>query len=211
MKNNLFAKLSWLLDKRIFRKRHCGKATKCSSERATTSTPSSAASVSISDPNNMTNCDMCGRQKESVRPRKTMTIGRNSGTLRWKFCDECVAELGFQRMPRPAPEADFLIYFDAERENVLVKPQNQPAREYLESNPPSDPARWVGGALVIKELSVIRLAQSLIAAGFEVIGEKSLCQTPRRYVREGKRWLYTAGAIPGEAIGPILKNAGKTN
>jgi hypothetical protein len=36
MKNNLFAKLSWLLDKRIFRKRHCDKATKCSLERPTT-------------------------------------------------------------------------------------------------------------------------------------------------------------------------------
>jgi len=36
-------------------------------------------------------CDMCGQHEKSVRPRKTITVGLRSGTVRTKFCDECAA------------------------------------------------------------------------------------------------------------------------
>jgi len=36
-------------------------------------------------------CHMCGERKKSVRSRTTITIGLHSCTVRWQFCDECVA------------------------------------------------------------------------------------------------------------------------
>jgi hypothetical protein len=36
-------------------------------------------------------CDRCGQHKESVRSRKMITVGLQSGTVRWQFCDECAA------------------------------------------------------------------------------------------------------------------------
>ena len=36
-------------------------------------------------------CHRCGQHKESVRSRKMITVGVNSGTVRWQFCDECAA------------------------------------------------------------------------------------------------------------------------
>ncbi len=43
------------------------------------------------DPYDATRCDMCGQCQESVRPRRVSTVGKNSGTVRTKFCDECAA------------------------------------------------------------------------------------------------------------------------
>jgi hypothetical protein len=45
------------------------------------------------DPYDDTTCDQCGERKETVRPRKTITVGLKSGVLRWKFCEECAANL----------------------------------------------------------------------------------------------------------------------
>jgi hypothetical protein len=45
------------------------------------------------DPYDMTKCDECGQHKQTVRSRRVITVGLKSGTLRWKFCDECVATL----------------------------------------------------------------------------------------------------------------------
>jgi uncharacterized protein YlaI len=36
-------------------------------------------------------CHLCGQRKKSVRSRKTITIGLQTGTVRWQFCDECAA------------------------------------------------------------------------------------------------------------------------
>ena len=38
-------------------------------------------------------CDMCGLRKESVRSRRRITIGLQSGTVRINFCDECAATI----------------------------------------------------------------------------------------------------------------------
>jgi hypothetical protein len=43
------------------------------------------------DPYEATRCDMCGQCQESVRPRRVSTVGKNSGTVRTKFCDQCAA------------------------------------------------------------------------------------------------------------------------
>jgi len=43
------------------------------------------------DPHDASKCDLCGQHKESVRPRTTVTVGAQSGTVRTKFCDQCVA------------------------------------------------------------------------------------------------------------------------
>ena len=43
------------------------------------------------DPYDATRCDMCGQHQESVRPRRVITVGKKSGTVRTKFCDECAA------------------------------------------------------------------------------------------------------------------------
>jgi hypothetical protein len=42
------------------------------------------------DPN-ATRCDLCGQRQKSVRPRRVITVGKNSGTVRTKFCDQCAA------------------------------------------------------------------------------------------------------------------------
>jgi hypothetical protein len=42
------------------------------------------------DPN-ATRCDFCGQRQKSVRPRRVITVGKNSGTVRTKFCDQCAA------------------------------------------------------------------------------------------------------------------------
>jgi hypothetical protein len=36
-------------------------------------------------------CHLCGQRKKSVRSRTTITIGLQTGTVRWQFCDECAA------------------------------------------------------------------------------------------------------------------------
>ena len=43
------------------------------------------------DPYDATRCDMCRQCQESVRPRTVSTVGKNSGTVRTKFCDHCAA------------------------------------------------------------------------------------------------------------------------
>ena len=43
------------------------------------------------DPHDVSKCDLCGQHKESVRPRTTVTVGAQSGIVRTKFCDQCVA------------------------------------------------------------------------------------------------------------------------
>jgi hypothetical protein len=45
------------------------------------------------DPYDDTTCDQCWKRKETVRPRKTITVALKSGILRWKFCEECAAKL----------------------------------------------------------------------------------------------------------------------
>src|SRR5215470_8919617 len=42
------------------------------------------------DPN-ATRCDLWGQHQKSVRPRRVITVGKNSGTVRTKFCDQCAA------------------------------------------------------------------------------------------------------------------------
>jgi len=43
------------------------------------------------DPHDASKCDVCGQRKETVRPRTTVTVGAQSGTVRTKFCDQCAA------------------------------------------------------------------------------------------------------------------------
>jgi len=56
------------------------------------------------DPYDATKCDMCGQHKESVRPRRVITIGLKSGTVRAKFCDECAATV--TKWSQPKDEED---------------------------------------------------------------------------------------------------------
>ena len=46
-------------------------------------------SKNISDANDETRCDLCGQQKGGVTARRAITIGLNSGIVRWKFCNRC--------------------------------------------------------------------------------------------------------------------------
>jgi|GEM_PF-5867779 hypothetical protein len=163
------------------------------------------------DPNDPTKCDLCGKHKPTVRQRKVATIGAVSRTIRSKFCDECVASIGFQRMPQPPPHGDFLIYYDGERENLLVRPQNSRARTYLETLAGRAP-QWLDNALVVKESEVISLIARLLASGFRVNGDKTLAQTPRLFTFEGKPGIYTAGRpMPPELVAQILKRTGTPN
>ncbi len=54
------------------------------------------------DPYDETKCDSCGERTETVRQRKLITIGTNSGTVRAKFCDECAARLQSELPRQPA-------------------------------------------------------------------------------------------------------------
>src|SRR5438477_204409 len=45
------------------------------------------------DPYDATKCHKCGQHKETMRSRRVITVGDKSGTVRWKFCDECAATL----------------------------------------------------------------------------------------------------------------------
>jgi hypothetical protein len=47
---------------------------------------------------------MCGQHKESVRSRRRITIGVESGTVRWQFCDECAATV--KKWSQPKDEED---------------------------------------------------------------------------------------------------------
>lgn len=185
----------------------------------------SADAVPKLDPYDMSKCDTCVERKKSVRARRMVRIGRSSGTVRWKFCDECVAIAGLQTMPEPPADADFLIYYDGERANVLVRPQNPAARYYLQtilkqkdgvesavSAEAQRTPRWIVGAFVIRAGSVVSLAHRLLSAGFKVVGDKEFIETPRLYVHEGKYCVYTAGReIPNEVLGQIVTGSGKPN
>ena len=111
----------------------------------------------------------------------------------------------------PPPDADFLVYYEGSK--VLLKPQNSTASEYVETTLARDGLRWLSGALVIKDTSVIPLTHKLIAAGFNVVGESALVQTrPRLYVHNGKWCLYTGGHVMSpEVVDQILKHAGSPN
>src|SRR5215469_10915229 len=43
------------------------------------------------DPHDTSKCDLCGQRQESVRPRRVITVGKKSCTVRTKFCDQCAA------------------------------------------------------------------------------------------------------------------------
>jgi len=45
------------------------------------------------DPHDASKCDLCGQHKGSVRPRTTVTVESQSGTVRTKFCDQCIARV----------------------------------------------------------------------------------------------------------------------
>jgi hypothetical protein len=111
----------------------------------------------------------------------------------------------------PPANADFLVYYEGP--NVLVRPQNLAARNCLETTLAGEAGRWVSGALVAKDTSVIPLIHTLIAAGFKVVGERALVQTaPRIYVNKAKWWLYTGGrSVPPKLVSQILKGAGAPN
>jgi hypothetical protein len=49
-------------------------------------------------------CHMCGQHKESVHSRRRITIGLESGTVRWQFCDECAATV--KKWSQPKDEED---------------------------------------------------------------------------------------------------------
>jgi hypothetical protein len=50
---------------------------------------------------------MCGQHKESVRQRKVITVGIESGVVRTKFCGECAATVSdwsrFEKQNRATP------------------------------------------------------------------------------------------------------------
>jgi|GEM_PF-3291454 len=165
------------------------------------------------DPYDMSKCDTCGERKKSVRARRMVTIGRSSGTVRWKFCDECVAIAGFERMPEPPPDTDFLIYYDGERAKVLVRPNNSAARKYVAAHVEAlGGCGWIAGALIVRAGSVVSLAHRLLSAGFKVVGDKEFIETPRLYVHGGKYCVYTAGReISNEVVRQILTGSGKPN
>ena len=41
------------------------------------------------DPCDASKCDLCGQRRESVRPRRRVAVGLQSGTVRTKFCEQC--------------------------------------------------------------------------------------------------------------------------
>src|SRR5262249_6608313 len=51
----------------------------------------SATTVFKPDPYEVTQCDRCGQHKPTVRSRRVIEIGMQTGTVRAKFCDECAA------------------------------------------------------------------------------------------------------------------------
>ena len=178
----------------------------------------SAAPFFRPDPNDAKLCDKCGQHEETVGSRRVITIGRESRTVRWKFCDECAAIVVEEsrgtpaetaalaaaaedrkeaktsngviiapantassrclrnKMPEPPADADFVFDFPDDGSEVFVKPQNSAAREYLEASLAGSPPRWIGGALIVKDMSVVPLAHILIAAGFNVVSEERASQ-----------------------------------
>ena len=70
-------------------------AMKCEAETVKSATQDGGTTVFKPDPYDCTQCDRCGQHKQSVRSRTTITIGRESGTVRCKFCDECAALWSF--------------------------------------------------------------------------------------------------------------------
>src|SRR5262249_12829592 len=68
------------------------------------------------DPHDAGKCDLCGQRRESVHPRRVVTVGRESGTVRTKFCDECAAVVakwlkGEKNIESP-PEKTFVVALD---------------------------------------------------------------------------------------------------
>jgi len=116
-----------------------------------------------------------------------------------------------QGMAEPPADADFLVYYDGPK--VLLRPQNSTAREYVQRNLAAHGQGCLGGALVIKAISVVPLTHKLLAAGFKVVGQTAIIQAgPQLYVHDGNWGLYTAGrAIPPKVVSRILKGAGRPN
>jgi hypothetical protein len=100
MKTSALGKLIRLVEKHLFPKAHRTAAMNCESETAKDPAQESAAPFFTPDPYDATKCDMCGQHKESVRSRTVITIGLNSGTVRWKFCDECAATVSEWSQPK---------------------------------------------------------------------------------------------------------------
>jgi hypothetical protein len=114
-------------------------------------------------------------------------------------------------MAEPPADADFLVYYHGS--NVVVEPRNSTARQYLETTLGNDALGWFNRALVIEDSLVVPVVHKLIAAGFKVVGQRTLVQSaPRLYVRDGKWWLYTGGqTIPPKLVSQIIKTAGRPN
>ena len=95
----------------------------------------------------------------------------------------------------------------------VQRPQNSTAREYAETTLCTNALRWLGGALVVKNTSVVPLVHKLIAAGLKVVGQLALLhQAPRLYVCDGKWGHYNGGrVIPSPVVSVILKRAGTPN
>lgn len=166
------------------------------------------------DPYDANKCDMCGQRQESVSPRKVITVGAWSSTVRWKFCDECVVVMSLQRMPKPPPDADFLVFFNVEDSSqVLINPQSSAARAYLEKTAVEPIERWLGCVLMTKETFVISLARKLLEARFKVVGDRAIVnQMPRLYLHEGEWNIYTGGhEVPSEVVSQIGKGVGEPN
>jgi hypothetical protein len=166
------------------------------------------------DPHDATKCDMCGQRKQSVRSRKIITVGAWSGTVRWKFCDECVVAISLQKLPKRPRNADFLIFYNVEDDSqIFLTPQNAVAKDYLEQAVAADTTRWTGGALVIKETAALSVIRKLVEARFNVVGDRAIVnQRPRLYLQEGAWNIYTGGhTIAAETSKLIVKGAGKPN
>lgn len=66
-------------------------AMKCDSEMVKSTTQEGATAVFKPDPYGATQCDGCGQHKPTVRSRRVIEIGMQTGNVRAKFCDECAA------------------------------------------------------------------------------------------------------------------------
>jgi hypothetical protein len=68
-------------------------AMKCEPETVKSVTQEGVTAVFKPNPYDSTQCDRCRQHKPTVRSRRVIEIGMQTGTVRAKFCDECAAAI----------------------------------------------------------------------------------------------------------------------